>query len=291
MNIFSPRKYGWGIIIWILMSGWGSAQDMPVILSAKSEPTETGLKIEFLLSSYIERRDVSSWIEQENWFILNFYNIIRPDPGYFSDMISYPIRDVQQTWSQNSLQLSIQVNRKIGVFDVMLHDQGRKVLIVLTYAEFIQAKEVNPSFVFPDPKDAQKKTHPTSWKDARERTTLEIICDTEGLPIYVDNQLVGYTPLRNWVDVLPGWHKVGYFSNDYTQDSNALTSKEKMLNDILIMGRLDVFVDEGDHETIVLNYQTLDEEVVDYNKRFQAGAWVGFSLFFAMIVLMSWGLA
>ncbi len=144
---------------------------------------------------------------------------------------------------------------------------------------------------FPDPKDAQKKTHPTSWKDARERTTLEIICDTEGLPIYVDNQLVGYSPLRNWVDVLPGWHKVGYFSNDYTQDSNALTSKEKMLNDILIMGRLDVFVDEGDHETIVLNYQTLDEEVVDYNKRFQAGAWVGFSLFFAMIVLMSWGLA
>ena len=91
--------------------------------------------------------------------------------------------------------------------------------------------------------------------------------------------------------MLPGWHKVGYFSNDYTQDSNALTSKEKMLNDILIMGRLDVFVDEGDHETIVLNYQTLDEEVVDYNKRFQAGTWVGFSLFFAMIVLMSWGLA
>ena len=291
MNIFSPRKYGWGIIIWILMSGWGLAQDMPVILSAKSEPMETGLKIEFLISSYIERKDVSSWIEQENWFILNFYNIIRPDPSYFSDMISYPIRDVQQIWSQNSLQLSIQVNRKIGVFDVMLHDQGRKVLIVLTYAEFIQAKEVNPSFVFPDQKDAQKKTHPTSWKDARERTTLEIICDTEGLPIYVDNQLVGYSPLRNWVDVLPGWHKVGYFSNDYTQDSNALTSKEKMLNDILIMGRLDVFVDEGDHETIVLNYQTLDEEVVDYNKRFQAGAWVGFSLFFAMIVLMSWGLA
>ena len=291
MNIFSPRKYSWGIIIWFLISGGGSAQDLPVILSTKLEPTETGLKIEFLLSSYIERRDVSSWIEQENWFILNFYNIIRPDPGYFSDIISYPIRDVQQTWSQNSLQLSIQVNRKIGVFDVILHDQGRKVLIVLTYAEFIQEKEVNPSFVFPDPKDAQKKAHPSSWKDARERTTLEIICDTEGLPIYVDNQLVGYSPLRNWVDVLPGWHKVGYFSNDYTQDSNALTSKEKMLNDILIMGRLDVFVDEGDHETIVLNYQTLDEEVVDYNKRFQAGAWVGFSLFFAMIVLMSWGLA
>ena len=57
------------------------------------------------------------------------------------------------------------------------------------------------------------------------------------------------------------------------------------------MGRLDVFVEEGKHETIVLNYQTLDEEVIDYNKRFQTGSMVGFSLFFTMILLMSWGLA
>ena len=90
---------------------------------------------------------------------------------------------------------------------------------------------------------------------------------------------------------MPGWHKVGYFPNNYTEDANVLTSKEKIMNDILVMGRLDVFVDEGNHETIVLNYQTLDEEVIDYNKRFQAGTWVGFSLFFTMIVLMSWGLA
>ena len=68
-------------------------------------------------------------------------------------------------------------------------------------------------------------------------------------------------------------------------------TKEKMLNDILVMGRLDVFVEEGKNETIVLNYQTLDEEVIDYNKRFQTGSIFGFSLFFTMILLMSWGLA
>ena len=125
------------------------------------------------------------------------------------------------------------------MFNKLGHDQGRKVLIVLTYSDHVEEKEVNPSFVFPDLKDAQKKTHPTSWKDARERTTLEIICDTEGLPIYVDGHLVGYSPLKNRVDVLPGWHKVGYFPNNYTQDANALTSKEKIMNDILVMGRLD----------------------------------------------------
>ena len=290
MKVF-PRKNFWGIFIWIFLSMSLSGQDIPVILSSKTETTETGLKIEFQFSSHVARSDVSSWIEQKNWFIVNFYNIIRPEENFFNDLVTYPVQGVQQNWSQNSLQLSIQVNRGIGMFDVLLDNMSRTIIIILTYADYVESKEANPSFVFPDPKDAQKKAHPTSWKDARERTTLEIMCDTKGLPIYVDGHLVGHSPLKNPVDVLPGWHKVGYFPNDYTQDVNALTSKEKIMNDILVMGRLDVFVDEGDHETIVLNYQTLGEEVIDYNKRFQAGTWIGFSLFFVTILLMSWGLA
>ena len=269
------------------------SQDMPLVLSSKTFPTETGVKLEFIFSSNIKKEDVSSWIEQGNWFILNFYNIIRPESGFFKNLITYPVRKVEEKWIQNSnsLQLSIQVNRNIGIFDVLIHDEGRVVDIVITYSDFVEAKDANPSFVFPDLKDSKKKSHPLSWKEVRERTSLEIICDTKGLPIYIDGQMVGISPLKGSIDVLPGWHKVGYFPNDYSKDSNKLTSKEKMLNDILVMGRLDVFVEEGKHETIVLNYQTLDEEVIDYNKRFQTGSMVGFSLFFTMILLMSWGLA
>ena len=106
----------------------------------------------------------------------------------------------------------------------------------------------------------------------------------------MDNQISRIFSFKNYVDVLPGWHKVGYFSNDYSQNSNSLTSKDKMLNDILVMGRLDVFVDEGKHETIALNYQTLDREVIDFN-RFKTGGFIGFSLFLTMIILMAWGLA
>ena len=283
----------WGIIGLTLFPSMVYAQDMPLILSSKTTPTETGIRFEFLLSSYIKREDVSSWIEQENWFILNFYNVIRPESEFFNNLITYPVKKVDQSWIQNSnsLQLSIQINRSIGIFDVLIHDKGRKIEIVITYSDFIEAKEKNPSYVFPDFKDSKKKSHPLSWKDSRERTSLEIICDTKGLPIYLDGQMVGVSPLKNPIDVLPGWHKVGYFPNDYSKDSNKLTSKEKLLNDILVMGRLDVFIEEGKHETIVLNYQTLDEEVIDYNKRFQTGTMVGFSLFFTMILLMSWGLA
>ena len=269
------------------------SQDMPLVLSSKTFPTETGVKLEFIFSSNLKKKDVSSWIEQENWFILNFYNIIRPEPGFFKNLITYPVRDVEEKWIQNSnsLQLSIQVNRSVGIFDVLIHDEGRKIDIVITYSDFVEARDANPSFVFPDLKDSKKKSHPLSWKEVRERTSLEIICDTKGLPIYIDGQMVGISPLKGSIDVLPGWHKVGYFPNDYYQDPNKLTSKEKIMNDILVMGRLDVFIDEGDNETIVLNYQNLDEEVIDFNKRFQSGTWVGFSLFFTMLLLMSWGMA
>ena len=283
------KKY-WGITFYLIFIIKIFTQDLPVIMSSKVVPNDKGLNIEFELSSFIKKTDVSSWIEQDNWFILNFYNVIRPVEGFFENMKIFPINDVQQSWSQNSLQLAIHVNQKIGIFDVILIEEGQIVQINLTYASKVPSKEINPSFIFPDIKDAQKKHHPSSWKDARERTTLEIICDTKGLPIYVDGHLVGYSPLKNYIDVLPGWHKVGYFPNDYSQDVNTLTSKEKILNDILVMGRLDVFVEEGAHEAIVLNYQTLDNEVIDYNKRFQSGAWIGFSLFFTMIVLMSWGM-
>jgi hypothetical protein len=40
----------------------------------------------------------------------------------------------------------------------------------------------------------------------------------------------------------------------------------------------------------VLNYQTLDDDVIGYNKRFQLGSVAGFSIFALMILLMSWGL-
>lgn len=279
------------LAVYLSIYSFITAQDMPTILSTNVDKTQTGLVIKFQLSSYIERSDISSWIERDNWFILNVYNIIPPEEGFFSNIIQYPIDDIQQNWSQNALQLSLHINQNIGRFDVILDNKDNTFQVVLTYSNFIADKEKTPSFVFPDLKDAQKIHHPKSWKDSRERTTLEIICDTKGLPIYVDGHLVGYSPLKNPVDVLPGWHKVGYFPNDYYQDPNKLTSKEKIMNDILVMGRLDVFIDEGDNETIVLNYQNLDEEVIDFNKRFQSGTWVGFSLFFTMLLLMSWGMA
>ena len=137
MKYIAPRKYFWGILLWFAFNSSYMAQDLPVLLSSKSEETETGLRIEFQFSSHIERADVSSWIEQKNWFILNFYNIIRPEPDFFQNISSYPIQDIQQSWSQNALQLSIQISRSIGMFDVIIDDKNNLVIITLTFKDEI----------------------------------------------------------------------------------------------------------------------------------------------------------
>ena len=232
-----------------------------------------------------------SWIEQRKWFILNFYNIEHPNSGFGVTYTKFPVVEILQVkTSDNALQLSFHIGRPLGSFDVIRLDEENRILIVLVYADFVEPKDVNPSFIFPELKDAQRKHHPLSWKDNRARTSIRILCDTKGLPIYVDNQIVGKTPLTDPIDVLPGWHKVGYFPQDFSQDSEIQTSKEKMMFDILRMGLLDIYIEEGKEETIVLSYQTLDEDVIDYNKRFMASTWVGLSMFFMMILLMSWGL-
>ena len=52
-----------------------------------------------------------------------------------------------------------------------------------------------------------------------------------------------------------------------------------------------LYVEEGKEQEIVLNYQSLDQDVLAYQKSITAGSWIGFSLFFVLIMLVSWGIA
>ena len=288
---FSFNRILFGNLILLLSFFQLSAQGLPYIQDITINSKSKGFEIELINSDTLKKEDISSWIEKKNWFILNIYNIQLPSSEFVKKYTTYPVEEIIQTLEGNALQLSFHISRSIGSFDVIHNTKENKILISLIYSDFVEEKEINPSFVFPEEKDAQRKQHPLSWKDQRVRTSIRILCDTKGLPIYVDNHMVGYSPIDNPIDVLPGWHKVGYFSNDYANNPEVRTPKEKMMNDILRMGLLDIYVEEGKEETIALNYQNLDEEVIDYNKRFQAGTWIGFSIFFSIIVLISWGLA
>ena len=69
--------------------------------------------------------------------------------------------------------------------------------------------EIKQSFIFPDRKGAQKRQHPQSWKDQRIRTSIRILCDSPGLPIYVDDvveclfRLLNKPPKKNYHQINP----------------------------------------------------------------------------------------
>lgn len=268
--------------------------DSPKITNLAIKDTDTGLEIRFLFSDIIDNNNIKGWIDREKWIVLNMYNVALPADNFFDQYISYPIQLIEHAMSLDAVQISFQLTRKLEAFDIIRHLNTQEVLIRIIFDhdayDYSMIDKTEKSFIFPDPRDGKKKQHPLHWKDQRVRSSIRILCDTPGLPIYVNDRIVGYSPLENGVDVLPGWHRVGYFPEDETKMTKVRTPKEKLVEDILRMGLMDVFVEEGEELTVTLNYQSLDEEVFDYNEKIQTSTVFGLGMFSLVILLLGWGM-
>ena len=277
----------------------GQGQSKIVHADIISEPDK--VEITFIFDEIIDRDDVSGWIDRNNYFTLSLFNVSMGSRDIISKKYIYPLISVETADTDGSVQIIFNTARVLDSYQLIRHSKGKNLLVILNYLNEEkqldkEEGELVQSFIveeLPDTFDIMKDRwrHPKTWKDARERSSIRILCDTEDLPIYVDNQLVGKSPLEYAVDVLPGWHQVGYFPTDPALIPAPRSPKEKMMDNILRMGILDVYVEEGKEQEIVLNYQNLDQDVLEFQRSITAGSWIGFSLFFLLIMLISWGIA
>ena len=277
----------------------GQGQSKIVHADIISEPDK--VEITYIFDEIIDRDDVSGWIDRNNYFTLSLFNVSMGSKDLFCKIYKYPLISVETADSDESVQIIFNTARVLDSYQLIRHSKGKNLLVILNYLNEEkqldkEEGELVQSFIveeLPDTFDIMKDRwrHPKTWKDARERSSIRILCDTEDLPIYVDNQLVGKSPLEYAVDVLPGWHQVGYFPTDPALIPAPRSPKEKMMDNILRMGILDVYVEEGKEQEIVLNYQNLDQDVLEFQRSITAGSWIGFSLFFLLIMLISWGIA
>ena len=278
---------------------FGQGQSKIVHVDIISETDK--IEISFIFDEIIDRDDVSGWIDRTNYFTLSLFNISLTSNEIIDKEHKYPLISVETADTDGSVQIIFHTAKVLDSYQLIRHSKGKNLLVILNYLSddkkvIKDQGELVQSFIveeLPDTFDVMKDRwrHPRDWKEARERSSIRILCDTKDLPIYVDNQLVGKSPLDFAVDVLPGWHQVGYFPNDPALMPNPRSPKEKMMDSILRMGVLDVYVEEGKEQEIVLNYQSLDQDVLAYQKSITAGSWIGFSLFFVLIMLVSWGIA
>lgn len=135
----------------------------------------------------------------------------------------------------------------------------------------------------------QDETMELKWEQTHKRTVLVISCDAKNVPIYVDGEFVGNSPLTGPVDVLPGWHRVSYFP-DLRQEGQLAVSVNRRVRDIMRLGQQDVFVEEGDSSKVTLSYRNIEAEVEDYDRKRRSGKAVGFLMMILFLGLIGWAM-
>ena len=128
------------------------------------------------------------------------------------------------------------------------------------------------------------------WNEKREPiTAIQIFCDTEGIPIFVDGIQVGASPIKEAVQVAPGWHQVSYFPPNMNINTGSMSQNRKM-RDLIQIARQDVLVEEGKTVRVVLSYRSLEGEALEYEQRLSSSRWVGLSMVFVLVGLMTWAM-
>ena len=127
------------------------------------------------------------------------------------------------------------------------------------------------------------------WDEKREPiTAIQIFCDTEGIPIFVDGIQVGASPIKEAVQVAPGWHQVSYFPPNMNINTGSMSQNRKM-RDLIQIARQDVLVEEGKTVRVVLSYRSIEAEALAYENKLSSSRWIGLLMVFIALGLLSWG--
>ena len=128
-----------------------------------------------------------------------------------------------------------------------------------------------------------------NWNDKPSHVTaIHIFCDTDDIPIFLDGIQVGASPIKDPVQVAPGWHQVSYFPPNTMVNTQSI-SQNKQMRDMIQLARQDVLVEEGKTVRVVLSYRTIEAEAMDYETSLSSSRWVGLGMVFTVLALISWG--
>ena len=145
-----------------------------------------------------------------------------------------------------------------------------KILIILLF-----------SFSFSQEIDWNKKPTPI--------TALQIFCDTEGIPIFLNGMQVGASPIKDPIQVAPGWHQVSYFPPNMLLNTKSIAQNKKM-RDMIHLARQDILVEEGKTVRVVLSYRSIEAEALSYENKLSSSRLIGLTMVFISLGLLSWGL-
>ena len=192
------------------------SQVQPKIESFDLFQNNEGIEVSIIIDKPIDRDDIVAFIDRGKWFTLTIFNSVLDVNKDINTKLEYPLLSVNHIESNEFTKIIFNSTRKFKSYSLLRSLKGKQFNVVIKYYDIEEMNEeadtnLVESFIVEDLLDSTsiyKKRHPRSWKEDRRRSSIRILCDTEGLPIYVDNQFVGESPLEYAIDVLPGWHQV-----------------------------------------------------------------------------------
>ena len=129
-----------------------------------------------------------------------------------------------------------------------------------------------------------------NWSDKPNQiTAIEIFCDTDGIPIFVDGIQIGVSPIEEVIQVAPGWHQVSYFPPQLSVETESIR-QNRIMRDMIKLARQDILVENGKTVRAVLSYRTIEAEALEYEQRISSGRWIGAGMVFIIISLIIWGI-
>ena len=189
-------------IQWFLFISFLIGQPKSKIVHTDVISESEKMEATFIFDEVIDRDDVSGWIDRNNYFTLSLFNVSFDSKQKLNKEFKYPLISIETADTDKSVQIIFHTAREIESYQLIRHSKGKNVLILLNYLDKEKKLkkedgELVQSFIveeLPDTFDVMKDRwrHPKTWKDARERSSIRILCDTEGLPIYVDFDCVSF---------------------------------------------------------------------------------------------------
>ena len=120
-------------------------------------------------------------------------------------------------------------------------------------------------------------------------TAIEIFCDTDGIPIFIDGVQIGVSPIKDPIQVAPGWHQVSYFPPELSVETESIR-QNRIMRDMIKLARQDILVEDGKTVRAVLSYRTIEAEALEYEQSISSGRWVGIGMVSIIMSLIVWGI-
>ena len=107
---------------------------------------------------------------------------------------------------------------------------------------------------------------------------LRIFTDADRVQIYIDGEMIGYTPILEKIPVTPGLHHVSFFSPDFKEE-HWTHRQRRVLVDVVEAGTYRVLVEPGELEEVHMKWHDLERVLL----RYESGRWISATVGVAMV--------